>query len=76
MICKFCRQEKKLIKAHIIPRNFYLARKVDGKPQAQDDIDSLSIIPISVFIEKYNELLVDEHIVLGKMLVDFFRNNK
>ena len=56
--------------------NFYLARKVDGKPQAQDDIDSLSIIPISVFIEKYNELLVDEHIVLGKMLVDFFRNNK
>ena len=29
MICKFCRQEKKLIKAHIIPRNFYLARKND-----------------------------------------------
>ena len=29
MICKFCRQEKKLIKSHIIPRNFYLARKND-----------------------------------------------
>ena len=28
-ICKFCGQEKKLIKAHIIPRNFYLARKND-----------------------------------------------
>ena len=28
-ICKFCGKEKKLIKAHIIPRNFYLARKND-----------------------------------------------
>ncbi len=26
-ICKFCGQEKKLIKAHIIPRNFYLNYK-------------------------------------------------
>ncbi len=26
-VCKFCNQEKKLIKAHIIPKNFYLARK-------------------------------------------------
>lgn len=26
-ICKFCNQKKKLIKAHIIPKNFYLARK-------------------------------------------------
>lgn len=26
-ICKFCGQEKKLIKAHIIPKNFYLNRK-------------------------------------------------
>ena len=26
-ICKFCGQEKKLIKAHIIPRNFYLDYK-------------------------------------------------
>lgn len=29
MICKFCGQEKKLIKAHIIPKNFYTARKED-----------------------------------------------
>ena len=28
-ICKFCGKEKKLIKAHIIPKNFYLARKND-----------------------------------------------
>ena len=28
-ICKFCGQEKKLIKAHIIPKNFYIARKED-----------------------------------------------
>ena len=26
-ICKFCGQEKKLINAHIIPKNFYLERK-------------------------------------------------
>jgi len=51
--------------------NFYLARKLDGKPEAHDDIDSLSVVSIGEFIEKYNELLVDEHIVLGKMLVDF-----
>lgn len=25
-ICKFCGQEKKLIKAHIIPKKFYLGR--------------------------------------------------
>ena len=28
-ICKFCGQKKKLIKAHIIPKNFYLSRKKD-----------------------------------------------
>lgn len=28
-ICKFCGQEKKLIDAHIIPKNFYLMRKKD-----------------------------------------------
>ena len=28
-ICKFCGQEKKLIDAHIIPKNFYLERKKD-----------------------------------------------
>lgn len=28
-ICKFCGQEKKLIKAHIIPKNFYIARNND-----------------------------------------------
>lgn len=28
-ICKYCGQEKKLIKAHIIPKNFYIARKED-----------------------------------------------
>ncbi len=28
-ICKFCGKEKKLIKAHIIPKNFYTARKQD-----------------------------------------------
>ncbi len=27
--CKFCGQEKKLIDAHIIPKNFYLMRKKD-----------------------------------------------
>lgn len=28
-ICKFCVEEKKLIDAHIIPKNFYLERKKD-----------------------------------------------
>lgn len=28
-ICKFCGQEKKLIDAHIIPKNFYVERKKD-----------------------------------------------
>lgn len=28
-ICKFCGEEKKLIDAHIIPKNFYLERKKD-----------------------------------------------
>lgn len=28
-ICKFCGQEKKLIDAHIIPKNFYLMREKD-----------------------------------------------
>lgn len=29
MVCKFCGQEKKLIKAHIIPKKFYLGLKDD-----------------------------------------------
>ena len=29
MVCKFCGQEKKLIKAHIIPKKFYLGLKGD-----------------------------------------------
>lgn len=28
-ICKFCGQEKKLIKAHIIPKKFYLGLSED-----------------------------------------------
>ncbi len=28
-ICKFCEQEKKLIKAHIIPKKFYLGLNED-----------------------------------------------
>ena len=35
--CKFCGQEKKLIKAHIIPKNFYL----DYKKEQYMSIDSL-----------------------------------
>lgn len=37
-ICKFCGQEKKLIKAHIIPRNFYL----DYKNEQYMEVDELS----------------------------------
>ena len=36
--CKFCGQEKKLIKAHIIPKNFYL----DYKKEQYMSVDSLS----------------------------------
>ena len=36
--CKFCGQEKKLIKAHIIPRNFYL----DYKNEKYLGVDSIS----------------------------------
>lgn len=28
-VCRFCEQEKKLIKAHIIPKKFYLGIKDD-----------------------------------------------
>ena len=35
--CKFCGEEKELIKAHIIPRNFYLYRKQD-KYRAIDSV--------------------------------------
>ncbi len=37
-ICKFCGQEKKLIKAHIIPRSFYL----DYKHGQYTSVDSIS----------------------------------
>ena len=37
-ICKFCGQEKKLIKAHIIPRNFYL----DYKNEQYMEVNALS----------------------------------
>ena len=36
--CKFCREEKKLIKAHVIPKNFYL----DYKKEQYISVDSLS----------------------------------
>lgn len=56
--------------------NFYLGRKLSGKPQAQDDIESLTVINIGEFIELYPTLLVEEHIALGKMLVDFLKNKQ
>ena len=37
-ICKFCRQQKKLIRAHIIPRHFYL----DYKDEQYVSVNSLS----------------------------------
>lgn len=37
-ICKFCGQEKKLIKAHIIPKKFYL----DYKNEQYMGVDALS----------------------------------
>lgn len=55
--------------------NFYLARVVSGKAEAKDDIDCLKVVSIAEFIEKYQDILVDEHLILGRMLVNFLIEN-
>ena len=56
--------------------HLYIGKKVFGKPEARDDIDSLTIMKIEDFIKDYKEILVNEHIVLGEMLVNFIKKNK
>jgi bifunctional NMN adenylyltransferase/nudix hydrolase len=63
-------------KSEKIMTHFYVAYYSYGSARASDDIQEVRWINIEKFTKEYKNLLVDEHIVLGEMLVTWFENNK
>lgn len=49
-ICKFCLQEKKLIKAHIIPKYFQDAVKDDSNTMLSIRLDKKTVVPKNDFL--------------------------
>jgi bifunctional NMN adenylyltransferase/nudix hydrolase len=58
-----------------IMTHFYVAHCSSGSARASDDIQEVKWFSIKTFTESYETLLVEEHVPLGKMFVEWLNNN-